>query len=139
MDILFKNARIVTMDDDAPYIENGYIGICGRKIEYIGEYKPSLSAKREIDARGKVIMPGFVNTHTHIPMTLFRGLSDDCELSVWLNEHIWPAEEKLDAKAVALGSELAVAEMLAGGTTSFSDSYFFVDSIQLYYLNSNFC
>lgn len=129
MDILFKNARVITMNNASPYIDHAYVGVTGRKIEYIGEEKPEGRAAREIDARGKLLMPGLINTHTHVPMTLFRGLSDDCELDVWLNEHIWPAEDKLTPDSVRAGTELAVAEMLASGTTSFSDSYFFVDAI----------
>ncbi|MBQ4545044.1 MAG: amidohydrolase [Oscillospiraceae bacterium] len=129
MDILFENAKVITMDDDAPYLENAYVAVTGRKIEYIGNEKPKAQAKRCINAGGKLLMPGLINTHTHVPMTLFRGLSDDCELDVWLREHIWPAEDKLCPDSVRAGTELAVAEMLASGTTSFSDSYFFVDAI----------
>ncbi len=129
MNILFKNATVITMDDSCPVFENAFVGIKGRKIEYVGTAKPEGVAKREIDARGKVLMPGLINTHTHVPMTLFRGLSDDCELDVWLREHIWPAEDKLTPDSVRAGTELAVAEMIASGTTSFSDSYFFVDAI----------
>lgn len=129
MDILFKNATVITMDDARPVLEDAFVGIKGRKIEYVGNSEPEGEIKRVIDARGKVLMPGIVNTHTHVPMTLFRGLSDDCELDVWLREHIWPAEDKLTSESVRAGTELAVAEMLASGTTSFSDSYFFVDAI----------
>ncbi len=129
MDILFKNAKVITMDDSCPFLDDAFVGIKGRKIEYIGKSKPKEAALREIDARGKLLLPGLINTHTHVPMTLFRGLSDDCELDVWLREHIWPAEDKLTAESVRAGTELAVAEMLASGTTSFSDSYFFVDAI----------
>ena len=129
MDILFKNARVITMDEATSYLENAYVAVSGRKIEYVGTCRPEKTPKREIDARGKVIMPGIVNTHTHIPMTLFRGLSDDCELQVWLTQYIWPAEDKLTSDRVRLASELAIAEMLRSGTTSFSDSYFFVDVI----------
>ncbi len=129
MDILFENARIITMDESAPFLEGAYLGITGNKIEYIGSEKPKTDAKRTIDARGKVLIPGLINAHTHVPMTLFRGLSDDCELDVWLREHIWPAEDKLNCESVRAGTSLAVAEMLASGTTSFSDSYFFVDAI----------
>ncbi len=129
MDILFENARVITMDEKNPYIENAYIGVSGRKIAYVGTERPKNAFNRVIDARGKVIMPGLINAHTHIPMTLFRGLSDDCELDTWLHEHIFPAEDKLTADAVRDGARLAVAEMLASGTTSFSDSYFFTDAI----------
>ena len=68
------------MDDAEPVLKNAYVGISGRKIEYVGTTRPDADAKRVIDASEKVIMPGLINTHTHIPMTLFRGLSDDCEL-----------------------------------------------------------
>ncbi len=129
MDILFENAKVITMCDDEPYIENAYVAIEGRKIAYVGKSRPNTDAKRLINASGKVLMPGIVNTHTHIPMTVFRGLSDDCELSVWLNEHIWPAEDKLTPEKVRAGASLAAAEMIASGTTSFSDSYFFTDEI----------
>ncbi len=129
MDILFKNATVITMDDARPVLEDAFVGIKGRKIEYVGSAEPEGEIKRVIDARGKVLMPGIINTHTHVPMTLFRGLSDDCELDVWLREHIWPAEDKLTPESVRAGTELAVAEMIASGTTSFSDSYFFVDAI----------
>ena len=129
MDILFKNARIITMDNENPYLEGAYLAIRGGKIEYIGKEEPEQGAKRVIDARGKVLLPGLINAHTHVPMTLFRGLSDDCELDVWLREHIWPAEDKLNDDSVRAGTSLAIAEMIASGTTSFSDSYFFVDSI----------
>lgn len=129
MDILFKNATVITMDDARPVLEDAFVGIKGRKIEYVGNAEPEGEIKRVIDARGKVLMPGIINTHTHVPMTLFRGLSDDCELDVWLREHIWPAEDKLTSESVRAGTELAVAEMIASGTTSFSDSYFFVDAI----------
>ncbi len=117
------------MDETVPYLENAYVAVDGGKIKYIGTEKPKENAKRCVNAYGKVLMPGLINTHTHIPMTLFRGLSDDCELAVWLNEHIWPAEEKLTADSVRAGAYLALAEMLASGTTSFSDSYFFTDAI----------
>lgn len=129
MDILFKNATVITMDDASPYLENAYIAITGKTIEYIGKDKPTALAKREIDAKGKVIMPGLINTHTHVPMTLFRGLSDDCELNDWLFNHIFPAEDKLTAEKVFSGTSLALCEMLSSGTTSFSDSYFFTDAI----------
>ncbi len=129
MDILFKNAKIITVDADNPYIDGGYLAVSGKKIEYVGKERPGGTAKREIDARGKVLMPGLVNAHTHVPMTLFRGLSDDCSLQEWLFDHIFPAEDRLCDERVRLGTELSVAEMLASGTTSFSDSYFFIDAL----------
>lgn len=77
-----------------------------------------------------VIMPGLVNSHTHTPMNLFRGLADDLQLLDWLQKHIWPAEKALiNAESVRTGTELAIAEMLRGGTTCFNDHYFFHDTI----------
>ncbi|NND45514.1 MAG: amidohydrolase family protein, partial [Xanthomonadales bacterium] len=76
------------------------------------------------------LMPGLVNMHTHTPMSLLRGYADDLLLDTWLREHIWPAEARWADKAfVSLGTELAVAEMIRGGTTCFNDCYFFPDAI----------
>lgn len=78
---------------------------------------------------GHVLLPGFINAHTHAPMTLLRGLADDLELSVWLREHIWPAESKhVGPRFVSEGTRLAIAEMLRSGTTCFNDMYFFPDA-----------
>ncbi len=129
MDILFENAKIITVSEELPYLEDAFLGTENGKIKYIGKDRPEEPAKRVINAKGKVLIPGLINAHTHVPMTLFRGLSDDCELDVWLREHIWPAEDKLTDDSVLAGTSLAIAEMLASGTTSFSDSYFFVDAI----------
>ncbi len=129
MNILFENACVITMEDKLPVVENAFVAVSGRKIAYVGKVRPQGSFERVINAAGKVLMPGLINTHTHIPMTLFRGLSDDCELDTWLKKHIWPAEDKLTDDAVRNGAYLAVAEMISTGTTSFSDSYFFVDAI----------
>ena len=139
MNILFKNVRVITMDDEVPYIENAYVVVSDKKISYVGNTMPEGGFSRIIDASGKVMMPGFVNTHTHIPMTLFRGLSDDCELSDWLFNHIFPAEDKLTGEKVLAGTKLALAEMIASGTTSFSDSYFFTDEIAEATVQSGIC
>ena len=139
MSILFKNVNVVTMNDDAPYLENAYVAVENGKIVYVGNLCPQGEFKRIINASGKVMMPGLVNTHTHIPMTLFRGLSDDCELSDWLFNHIFPAEDKLTGEKVLAGTKLALAEMIASGTTSFSDSYFFTDEIAAATVESGLC
>ncbi len=137
--ILFENAKIITMEDSNPFVECGYIATENDKIAYVGKERPTGEFNRVINATGKVIMPGLVNTHTHIPMTLFRGLSDDCDLQEWLFEHIFPAEDKLTDEKVRAGTRLAVAEMLASGTTSFSDSYFFTDAIVDEVIKSGIC
>ena len=127
------------MDDVVPCIESAYVAVTDKKITYVGKEKPQGKYDRVVNARGKVMMPGFVNTHTHIPMTLFRGLSDDCDLQDWLFNHIFPAEDKLTGEKVLAGTNLALAEMIASGTTSFSDSYFFTDEIAEATVKSGLC
>lgn len=124
MDILFKNATVVTVCDEEFVINDCFLGIDNGKITYLSKNEPKIKAKREIDAKGKVIMPGLVNAHTHIPMSALRGFADDFELQEWLFENIFPAEQKLDAKCVEIASALSVAEMISTGTTSITDMYF---------------
>lgn len=124
MEILFKNATVVTVDDENFLIENAFLGIDDGKIVYLSQKEPKISAKREIDATGKVLMPGLINSHTHIPMSVLRGYADDFALHEWLYENIFPAEAKLDAKCVEIGAKIAIAELLSTGTTSITDMYF---------------
>jgi len=94
------------------------------------EARSSLNAVAEIELPEHALIPGLVNAHTHAAMSLFRGLADDLPLNRWLNEHIWPAEQKwVSTEFVTDGSRLAIAEMLAGGTTCFNDMYFFPDVV----------
>ncbi|NLG53591.1 MAG: amidohydrolase [Clostridiales bacterium] len=130
MEYLFHGAIVITMCDENPVIENAYVGVTDGKISYIGTAKPEgFQNARSIDCKHKVMLPGLINAHTHIPMTLLRGYADDFELSDWLNNHIWPAEEKMDESAIKAGTMLGIAEMISTGTTSFSDTYFFADAI----------
>lgn len=133
MQILFENIAIVA----DTVVENGYLGVCDGKITYIGTEKPDgFESARCISGKNRVLIPGLVNTHVHIPMTLMRGYADDYDLDTWLNQHIFPAEDKLDARCVRAGCEIGMAEMLASGTTSFSDSYFFSDQVAQAVANS---
>ncbi len=92
--------------------------------------KEQYYADEYLDLKNHVLMPGLVNTHTHTPMTLFRGLADDLDLMDWLQNHIWPAETALlNEESVTVGTRLAIAEMLRGGTTCFNDHYFYHDII----------
>ncbi|MDD3042370.1 MAG: amidohydrolase family protein [Methanosarcinaceae archaeon] len=125
-DIIIKNAYVLTMDPEAGDLKNGTVVIEDGKITEIGE-KTAETAETVIDAKGSVVMPGLVNTHTHAAMTLFRGYADDLQLSEWLQEHIWPAEAQLRAADVYSGTLLACLEMIKSGTTSFADMYFFMD------------
>lgn len=126
MQILFEKIALLT----DPVITEGYLGVRDGKIDYIGTDRPEgYEHARIISGKHRALIPGLINTHVHIPMTLMRGYADDYDLDTWLHEHIFPAEEKLDARCVRAGCEIGMAEMLASGTTSFSDSYFFSDQI----------
>lgn len=132
-DLLIVGGTIVTMDKDRRVIENGAIAITDGKIAMVGAraaVTKNLSAKRTINAAGKVIIPGLINTHTHVPMTLFRGISDDLDLQDWLTKFIFPAEAKnVNEQFVRVGTQLGLAEMIRGGTTTYCDMYYFEDAI----------
>ena len=123
--VLFKNITVVTMDDEAGVIENGCVATKGGRIEYVGTEEPAGQFETVIDGRGKVLMPGLINTHSHLAMTLLRGYADDMNLQDWLYNKIFPFEDKLTAEDIIEGSKIGIDEMLAGGTTCFSDMYFF--------------
>lgn len=132
VDLLILGGTIVTMDHDRNIIENGAVAIKDGKIVYIGKAgdMQRRSAKQRINAAGKVIIPGLINTHTHIPMVLFRGISDDLDLNDWLTKYIFPAEAKnVDEAFVRAGTRLGLAEMIRGGTTTYCDMYYFEDAI----------
>jgi 5-methylthioadenosine/S-adenosylhomocysteine deaminase len=133
LDTVIYNGLIVTMNPDFEIIESGIIGIQGDKIAYLEKETSEISvpeATKKIDANGSIVMPGLVNTHTHLPMTLFRGLADDLPLDQWLTRHIFPAEAKhINPESVYWGTLLACCEMLLSGTTTCCDGYFFEDDI----------
>jgi 5-methylthioadenosine/S-adenosylhomocysteine deaminase len=133
VDLLIVGGTLVTMDKDRRIIEDGAIGITDGKIDIIGTraaVTPNVRSKRTINAAGKVIIPGLINTHTHVPMTLFRGISDDLDLNDWLTKYIFPAEGKnVDEPFVRAGTRLGLAEMIRGGTTTYCDMYYFEDAI----------
>ncbi|MDX9787049.1 MAG: amidohydrolase [Desulfobacterales bacterium] len=127
LDLLISNGTVLTMDSRAPLIENGAVAVQNDGIVWVGpaSNSPWKTAKRHIDARGGIIMPGLINTHTHAAMTLFRGIADDLPLMSWLNDHIFPAEAGLTEEKVYWGALLACAEMILSGTTCFCDMYLF--------------
>ena len=91
--------------------------------------RPAHTADDELDAEGGLVVPGLINAHTHVPMTLFRGSADDKPLETWLREDIWPVEAELRDEDVAAGARLGVAEMIRTGTTAFGDMYFFMPEV----------
>jgi 5-methylthioadenosine/S-adenosylhomocysteine deaminase len=122
-DLLVTNGIVLQMDAQNTQIKNGAVAVVKDRIVAVGskEEFADWNTARVIDAEGGIIMPGLVNAHTHAAMTCFRGLADDLPLMTWLNEHIFPAESRLDEETVYRGSLLACAEMIRSGTTCFCD------------------
>ena len=139
MNILISNGIILPMNakDGEELYFNGYVGIEGERIAFVsadsqqaGDFTSSHSGDcMEIDATGKIVMPGFINTHTHVAMALLRSISDDVPLMEWLQEHIWPVEGKMGFKEVLDGARLGILEMLMGGTTTFVDMYPYEEAV----------
>jgi 5-methylthioadenosine/S-adenosylhomocysteine deaminase len=129
MDILFSNASVVTMDEKNTILKNAFVLVRGERIASVGTERPRDFSGEERDCSGKVLMPGFVDAHTHLPMTLMRGYAGGHDLQTWLNDYIFPVEAKLDGRAVKAGTELALAEAIACGITSVSDMYYFCGDI----------
>ena len=133
IDTLLTNALVLTMDGELNQYERGAVAIAADLIVAIGpedQIKKQYSAKESIDCRGKILMPGLVNAHTHVPMTLLRGLADDLRLDVWLMGYMLPVErEFVSPEFVRLGTQLACAEQIRSGVTTFNDMYYFEDSI----------
>lgn len=128
MSMLIKNAQIITMNDDQLIISRGYLRMEGNLISEIGSGDaPSGPFERVIEGQGRVVLPGFINTHNHAAMTLLRGYADDLPLMEWLQTKIWPLEDRLTGEDIYWGSMLAVTEMIKSGTTTFSDMYFFME------------
>src|SRR5687768_1032663 len=127
--ILLSPVTAVTCNDAFEIIENAAIHIEDGRITFVGKVAdaPQFAPVETIGGEHLVAMPGLVNTHTHSGMTLLRGYADDMALEPWLQTKIWPFEQKLQAEDVLCGTQLAIAEMLRGGTTTFADMYFFYE------------
>lgn len=133
VDLIVSGGTIVTMDSQQEVIEDGSVAITGDSIVAIGpraEIEAEFKARQRIDAQGKLVLPGLIDGHTHVPMTLLRGLKDDVTLDIWLHKYIFPAEAKnVNEEFVRWGTRLAAAEMIRSGTTTFADMYYFEDAI----------
>ncbi len=134
--VIIKNAYILTMEEAVDSPENarrqGDIIIEDNKITKIDMNREKKYCRQEyevIDADGMVVLPGFINCHTHAAMSLFRGYADDLPLMEWLERKIWPLEAKLTPEFIFWGTKLAILEMIKGGTTCFADMYFMMDSV----------
>ncbi len=127
-DILIKDGHVITMDQKRRIFERGSVAIEGDKIIAVGKDVKE-KADAVIDARNKVILPGLVNAHTHLSMTLLRGVADDMELKPWLETKIWPLEKNLTGERVYAGALLGCLEMIKSGTTCFADQYFFMENV----------
>ena len=131
--LLISGGTVVTMNAAGDVLQDGAVAIAGDKIVDVGPAE-ALAARYQpaarLDARGQVVMPGLINTHTHAPMVLYRGLADDLALKDWLEQHIFPAEAKtVSPDFVRVGARLAALEMIESGTTTFADMYYFEDDI----------
>jgi len=133
VDLIIRGGTIVTMDADKRVIKNGAIAIRKHRIIAVGtvrEISKKYVSKRRIYANNKVVIPGLINTHTHIPMTLFRGIADDLDLNEWLTKYIFPLEAKnVNEWFVRVGTRLGMAELIRGGTTTYTDMYYFEDAV----------
>jgi len=133
IDTLFINAIVLTMDEKLTQYDPGAVAVNGDSIVAVGnetDLKKEYSAKEIIDCGGKILMPGLVNAHTHVPMTLVRGLADDLRLDVWLMGYMLPVERQfVSPEFVRLGTLIACAEQIRSGVTTFNDMYYFEDDI----------
>jgi 5-methylthioadenosine/S-adenosylhomocysteine deaminase len=131
VDLLVKGGTLVTMDRELRVLEGGSLAVRGRRIEaVIPRGQPLPEARETLDAGGRLVIPGLVNAHGHLPMVLMRGIADDMKLMEWLHKTIFPAEARnVDREFVYWGTLLAAIELARSGTTTFTDMYYFEDEI----------
>ena len=133
IDLIVDGGIVVTMDGPRTIYTNGAVAVQGDTIAAVGpqaEIEAKYTAPQTIDAHGGLVLPGFINGHTHVPMTLFRGIHDDVTLNDWLYKYIFPAEAKnVNEEFVRWGTRLAAAEQIRAGVTTFADMYYFEDAV----------
>ena len=133
VDLIVSGGTVVTMNEARTIQDDAAIVVEGDSIVAVGprsDLESKYQAAKTIDAKGKLVLPGFINGHTHVPMTLFRGLHDDVTLNDWLYKYIFPAEAKnVNEEFVRWGTRLAAAEQIRSGVTTFADMYYFEDAV----------
>lgn len=132
--MLFRNITI--LDENFEIVENAYVGIKDQRIDYIGQEEPAEDYGQVYDGKGKLLMPGFFNSHAHAPMTLLRGYAENMNLQDWLFTRVFPFEDQLSGESVYWGTLLSMAESLRFGIVSTSDMYFFVNDMAEAYLKA---
>jgi 5-methylthioadenosine/S-adenosylhomocysteine deaminase len=132
-DLVISGGTVVTMDAQKRVIEDGAIAVRGDSIVAVGprtQIEAHFDAAKLIDGRGTLVLPGLINGHAHVAMSLFRGIADDLALDDWLQKYIFPAEARnVTADFVTWGTRLGILEMLRGGTTTYADMYYFEDAV----------
>ena len=123
MAILIHNCTAALMDEAGTVLPGAFVAVEGSKITYVGQTRPQGEFAEEIDGKGDVLMPGFVNAHTHVPMTAMRGYGDGNNLQDWLHNYIFPVEARWDDRAIRCCTDLGLAEMIASGVTCIADMY----------------
>lgn len=132
IDTLIINATVLTMDGRDRIFDPGQVAVRQDRIVAVGPWTPGQtpSAGAVVDAQGALVIPGLINAHTHLPMSIFRGMANDLPLETWLQEYIFPAEARhIKPQSVVLGTRLSVAEMMLSGITCCCDGYFLADHV----------
>jgi 5-methylthioadenosine/S-adenosylhomocysteine deaminase len=133
VDLVLTNAVVVTMNPTSDVYRPGAVAVKGHEIVAVGpaaEIGAAYQAATQVDCDGRAVIPGLVNAHTHVPMTLLRGLADDLRLDVWLMGYIMPTErEFVSPDFCRLGTLLACAEMIRSGVTCFADMYYYEEHV----------
>ena len=133
VDLLLTNAHVLTMDEKLNQYNPGAVAVNGDSIVAVGpefEISKEYSGNETIDCNRKILMPGLINAHTHVPMTLLRGLADDLRLDVWLMGYVMPVERQyVSPEFVRLGTSIACAELIRSGVTTFNDMYYFEEDV----------
>lgn len=128
MDTLFSHVSVLTMDERMSVWLDAFVGVTDGKIAYLGKKAPEEQPEHIVDASGMVLMPGLINCHTHLPLSLLRGYGDELAQDEWLRRSVFPRQARMDARSVKAAALLGIAQCLRFGVTSVSEMYFFSDA-----------